>query len=217
MKIKSIFKANFIFLLAVLALNFLFLLQQRDVVDLESSLQHLTALKDSWGCEGFLALLTLLSLVLCLFSLPGAGLLLSVGGYAWGMKFTLVGGGILFLATALSFPFSKKAKEKSAFFRALASYNPLGERAESEVVLFFLRMNPAVPFIFVASYVKRKLDLKLSLFLLVSSYLHSCLYVLVGETLRFKTLNPLQLFGVSVVFVVISLVGLMWFAFRQRS
>lgn len=208
MKLGKIVKSNLIFLLIILAFNYLFYLQQTRQGEL---LGNLEAFERSFvfGSQiSFIVILLLLSFVLSLFSLPGAGFTFSLGGFIFGMPYLLIAGLILFLASLVSFRLVSRARQKSTFFKKVFDSKTFSHLPKTDLFLFLFRMNPAVPFIFLVSLYKKSLSIRTIGVLFVSSYFHALIYVFIGNILKTKTSSFNELVFYSLLLTVVTLIPL---------
>ena len=203
MTLYRIISSNLVFLLIIVAFSLLFVFQQQGG---EAEQAYLSLQKYTEPVVIFWPLLFLISLTFCLFSFPGAGFTLSLGGYLLGLEYLPVASLILFLSTCLSFPFSRNAKSKSNWFRTFANSYVSGSATQSVWSLVFLRMNPATPFLFFAAFYDKKLNFKILSLLAVASVFHAFIYVLVGWNMRVMSLDFKSLSMFIIGFMVLTLI-----------
>ncbi len=212
MTVRKILRANLLFVVIVLAFNLLFFLQQPDY----------TVMEQGYGAFNgagpvFVMTLLILSFLLCLFSLPGAGFSLSLGGYLWGLEYLVLGALVLFLSSWAAYPFSKRIKKKSALFRRVLSAQSWSDFVGSDVLLYFLRMNPAVPFLFFAAFDDRKLNSKFLTGLFIASTFHAFIYVFIGWNVKAGVLGAGTLSIYTSLFMVLTVLPVLLIVLFQNS
>lgn len=212
MTLHKIVRANVLFILIVLAFNLLFFLQQPDYAIMEKGYGAFIG-----SGPIFIIGLTLISFFLCLLSLPGAGFTLSLGGYLWGLKYLALASVILFLSSWAAYPFSKRAKEKSPLFRKILEKQGWGDFVRSDMILYLLRMNPAVPFLFFAAFDERKPKPKFLTGLFIASAFHALVYVCIGWNVKGEIVGIKTLSIFTSVFMVLTLIPVLLIVLLDKS